>query len=113
MYVVMLVALVMGSVAFSSCGDDEEEDVQTSSIIGTWKAENEMADVVITFKADGTGTFSTNGVENEFRYEYDGAHVVRMQFFWQGVEGELVVAHLEVINNNKILFNNMPFKRVR
>ena len=119
MYVVMLVALVMGSVAFSSCGDDEEEDVQTSSIVGTWKAQHHETSIVIIFKSNGTGTLAEYnaqgqnvGIVEEFKYRYDseGHHLI-LTFIMNGEEVDEEMIPVEIIDNNTMILWDFTFKR--
>lgn len=80
---VMLCALM--SVAFTACGDDDDEPGDTSKVVGTWYGEDYdhfYSNVSITFNSDGTGsaTMERNGAylsvyRAQFTYKVKGNKV--------------------------------------
>ncbi len=77
-YLSMMLFMVIASVCFSACGDDDDDPVKNSpSIIGKWQQINNAGTVItITFNNDRTGVINyvypdNVGDENEnFEYDY-------------------------------------------
>lgn len=117
MYVMMLFAVAMGTVVFSSCGDDENSG-SPSPIVGTWKCVYEDGYVVIEFKSNGTGKlteyYRRNGElgiseEEKFTWKYDSeTHRITLL---DPDEGEEWNEKFELIDDDTIIHDDFVFKR--
>ena len=115
MYVMMLFAVAMGTVVFSSCSDDENSG---SPIVGTWKGVYENGYVVIEFKSNGTGKLTEynrrNGElgiseEEKFTWKYDSeTHMITLL---DPDEGEEWNEKFELIDDDTIIHDDFVFKR--
>lgn len=70
--ILMLAMLAMCSVAFVSCGDDDDEE--NGSIVGTWREVGSDEDDYweFTFKSDGTYEEDDDGHYDKGTYKLDG-----------------------------------------
>lgn len=78
--VFLLLVIVTAPVAFTSCGDDDEEPVNgNSSIVGTWEVSNRVinsrdATLKVEFKSNNKGTMSAiyaDGTDSDiYNFEY-------------------------------------------
>ena len=102
----MMVAMV--SVSFMSCKDDDEEN----SIVGTWELTDDNERIVVTFRANGTGTWTEylNGeldeVEN-FTYQYDEKSKLLVAYFGDEAETGTVT-----INGDIMYWGGEVFRRI-
>ena len=70
-YLLMIIMTMAISLAFTSCGDDDEEGpVGSTSIVGTWSLEGSTPDNpnIMTFGKDGKGTEETRSGISNFTY---------------------------------------------
>lgn len=70
-YLLMIIMTMAMSLAFTSCGDDDEEGpVGSTSIVGTWSLEGSTPDnpSIMTFGKDGKGTEETRSGISNFTY---------------------------------------------
>ena len=71
-YLLMIIMTMAISLAFTSCGDDDEEEgpVGSTSIVGTWSLEGSTPDNpnFMTFGKDGKGTEETRSGISNFTY---------------------------------------------
>ncbi|MBC5634961.1 DUF5640 domain-containing protein [Parabacteroides hominis] len=72
-YLLMIVMTMAMSLAFTSCGDDDDDKViDESTITGLWYDTTDDT-VSFDFKADGTGVFTTNSGTQNFKYTYSSS----------------------------------------
>lgn len=100
-----LIMLSLVAVAIVSCKDDDDDDVVPGvSIVGEWKGDqseiearyagitvydetDEIFDVLLEFKEDGTVSFTRNGTETTGTYELKGNKLTTtVDFQMEGVD---------------------------
>lgn len=76
-YLMMMIAMLAMCVSFSSCGDDDEDEIEKMSILGEWEQVNSAGTVItVKFNSNRTGVVhylypDNTGDENEnFEYDY-------------------------------------------
>ena len=73
-YLLMIIMTMTMALGFTSCGDDDENEVITVSIVGTWTFESEKVSETYEFRSGLSGVHS---VVN--RDEYGEIFIVRKQ----------------------------------
>ena len=72
-YLLMIVMTMAMSLAFTSCGDDEDDKViDESTIIGLWYDTTDDT-FSFDFKSDGTGVLTSNAGTQNFKYTYSSS----------------------------------------
>ena len=95
---VMMVVLIMGTISFVACGDNDDEDNNTSSnpLVGTWRAEIEEK---------GEQQYNKNDINiiHDFgsgEYELVNSNTVRIFYS----DGEVVQSRFKITDGNKFEF---------
>lgn len=77
-YLSMLLAMMVMSICWSSCSDDDSDDSETvsASIIGSWSQVNDAGTIItLKFNANKTGTinytYSDGSGDSNENFEYD------------------------------------------
>lgn len=98
---------VLACVTFASCSDDDKDEPQNRSIVGTWiehgEDDGEPYENTYIFSSDGSGVTKW-GQHDGYEFTYTYTHPT-LTIRWD--YGELEVLTVEWKSNNKIrLFNN-------
>lgn len=103
------------STGFVSCSDDDDDDKKDAdSIVGTWKWEDDEYDdyEIITFRADGTGTwiiydsFYEEMDTDSFTYQYDSGHHRLVMYF----EDEVLTQAVYIDGDKMDLFGYIYYR---
>lgn len=81
---IMTMLLMVSALSFvvSSCGDDDDDSGYGSGVVGTWSANDDGEYLTLTFKKDGTGTWT------ERYYDYDSGKETERGSFSYEMEGK-------------------------
>lgn len=105
----MMVAML--SISFVSCSDDDDD--VSNSIVGTWRYEEDDYYEVITFKSDGTGTWTEYELGDYdsvfFTYTYDYTSMVLVMRYEDGDTEKSKVQ----ITGDVMYFDGDLFRRVK
>lgn len=103
----MMVAVL--SAGFVACSDDDDDDSSSGSgVVGTWSGSDDGDYLTLTFKKDGTGTWTSryydsySGTETErgsFSYEMEGKSkgIITVRYYdsYYGYETEHIYFEIE------------------
>lgn len=122
--IILLMALIAATITFSACSSDNDDDnVSTSSLVGTWYGEDEGYGCEFEFKADGTVTYietmrdaPTSKVRDSGTYQLDGNRLTlywtqsetwsnyRLQWVVDDTSTETAVVKVSIKGNQLILY---------
>ena len=128
MYVMMLFAVVMGSVVLSSCGEDkivdEDGNYTDRALVGKWKSNvkqnYEYWYIVFELKSNGKGNMKEYVsddnkswvIEDEcdYTWTYD-SETCKLFLFYDGGDDEVEEMDVEWIDKDKVKFDGMILSR--
>ena len=111
----IIVMVAMVSMAFVSCGNDDDDLTMSNSIVGTWEWVDDEGDYYarIIFQKDGTGTWTEYECDEleiwKFSYQYDSDTQFVVIVYEDGEKEAVSV----IINGNKMILDGYPYYRIK
>lgn len=128
-YLSMMLFMVMASVCFSACGDDDEPEtpIGNSSIVGTWEAEDLLLNqhegtLRVVFNSNSKGTMTAiydDGTDSDtYNFEYiirekEGGNTT-IELIWTGTQYMIYEEKIEYnisITPSRLSWGNITYTR--
>lgn len=105
-YIGIAIFAVVMCVNFAACSSDDNEENDSNTLVGTWKItaadEEEMINVIVTFKQDGSATFTSSNPDFDswpyIKYTYNNNNL-KIYFSESPTPDDLIEGPLTINGN--------------